>query len=99
PRYTSPLSLHAALPSYPSPTGTSFLDAFQSCLLMKLGANRRMNASCLACPGRISSAPASSDANDCFTNSSVVITLMPPSASSVRSEEHTSELQSPDHLV
>src|SRR5207253_3527731 len=36
--------------TYPTATGTSFLDAFQSCLLMKPGARRRMNASCLALP-------------------------------------------------
>ena len=43
--------------AYPTSTGTSFLEAFQSCLLMKLGARRRRNASCFDCPGRISTAP------------------------------------------
>ena len=66
-----------------APAGTNFLDAFQSCLLMKLGARRRINASCLACPGRISTAPAFNDTKDGFTNSSVVIRLTPlPSARS-----------------
>src|SRR5207237_3041807 len=31
-------------------TGTSFLDAFQSCRLMKSGARRRMKASCFGLP-------------------------------------------------
>src|SRR5438876_9788917 len=47
---------------YRTPTGTSFLDAFQSCLLMKPGARRRIHASVFDCPGRISRAPAFSDA-------------------------------------
>ena len=55
-------------PACPTATGTSFLEAFQSLPLMKPGARRRSNASCLACPGRISSVPALRDAKDCFTN-------------------------------
>lgn len=35
------------LHDYPTRTGTSFLEAFQSCPLMKSGARRRINASCL----------------------------------------------------
>jgi hypothetical protein len=35
------------LQDYPTRTGTSFLEAFQSCPLMKSGARRRINASCL----------------------------------------------------
>jgi hypothetical protein len=34
--------------AYPTPIGTSFLEAFHSCRLMKSGARRRINASCLA---------------------------------------------------
>src|SRR4051812_44762827 len=60
-----------------TPTGTSFFDIFQSFPLMKSGARRRKNASCFDCPGRISSAPALSEANDCLINSFVVIIVMP----------------------
>jgi len=63
-------------------TGTSFLDAFQSCLLMKLGARRRMKASCLDCPGRISRVPVFNNAviDDSKT---VIITLASPTGGSV----------------
>ena len=40
-------TMNAFMP-YPNPFGTNFLEAFQSCWLMKLGARRRINASCLA---------------------------------------------------
>src|SRR5437764_6184861 len=53
-----------AVMTYSTTTGTSFLEAFQSCLLMKPGARRRMNASCFACPGRISRAPVLRDPLD-----------------------------------
>jgi len=43
------------LAAYPTATGTSFLEAFQSCRFMNPGAKRRISASRLACPGRISS--------------------------------------------
>src|SRR5579859_4187212 len=59
------------------PAGTRFLEAFQSCRLMKLGAMRRINASRLACPGRTSSLPALNPAKDCLINSSVVIRVTP----------------------
>jgi hypothetical protein len=47
---------------------------------MKSGAARRMNASWLACPGRIYSAPAFSAANEVFTRSSVLMILTPSSS-------------------
>jgi len=43
---------------------------------MKSGANRRMNASCLACPANLED-PRLEGCKDCFTNSSVVIKVMP----------------------
>src|SRR6185295_13421111 len=63
--------------------GTRGLEAFHSWRLMKLGARRRMRASRLDCPGRISCLPARNAAMACFTSSSVVIVLIPASSNSL----------------
>jgi hypothetical protein len=60
-----PLQSGAALPCH-TPTGTNFLEAFQSCRFMNPGAKRRISASTLACPGRISSLPFLKAAKVCF---------------------------------
>ena len=75
------------LTPYPAPTGTSFSDAFQSRLLMKSGLRGASTRVAWPAPGRISSESAFSAAKDCFTNSSVVIRVMPPPSerSAVRS--------------